>query len=175
MAKHYQIILRIMLSVILTASLGAQDNEFKNALEIKPWSRELQILVIDLPSGWKHEYRKGPDYDLYYASDELEGVTIGIYIGLHPNIYKEKAEKIRASFPSIKKKTIWLAWKKKKGEDIIFHREALIKGPYSNANKIKNRDMRSLLKKIKFHIFLTAKTPDGMTKAVNVVSSMHFE
>lgn len=175
MTKLYLIILIIILSVTSTVSVAARDNGLKSALEIKPWSQELPVLLIDLPDGWKHEYRRGPDFDLYYASDKFGSITIGVYLGLHPNIGKVKAKKIKAFFPSIKKKATWLTWEKKKGEDMVFYREALINGLYSNAKKINDGDMRRLVKKMKFHIFLTAKTEDGMTKAVNMASSMYFE
>jgi len=53
---------------------------------LQSWSKAAPAMEITLPAIWKYEKEKGPDFDVHWFSAADSSGSIGIYVGLHPNV-----------------------------------------------------------------------------------------
>jgi hypothetical protein len=97
--------------------------------EMRVWSAQGPVLLIDVPQDCTLKKSEGPDFDVYYIS-RGSGATMGVYLGHHPNPRWPVGAQGRNQQVS-GHDADWKEWQEVSDAGTVYYLEAIVDGFFS--------------------------------------------
>ena len=127
---------------------------------LQNWSNAAPAMAITLPGIWKYEKEKGPDFDVHWFSAADSSGSIGIYVGLQPNlIASDSAQCIKGKVGEME-----IDFHSEKRGDRIFT-QGIVSGFFKGSKE-------SIVSELLLHIMINEYKNNFTDKALKALSTL---
>lgn len=149
----------------LIVAAGAKTAPVGFAVErvLDPWVSGAPSLALLLPQGFKMYKEQGPDFDVYYFSENAGGSGMGIYVGTSPDLFSYGQSTSQKEGLMQDKKVMWLEWNGVDKENVaLIKREIIITDMFWDTS----------VPELQVHIFLTCYSEEDADVLQNYAQTM---